>query len=269
MFDPKRFLRLARAQWAEQRRAYLWFIGIGVMVHFVVLLLLMSLGRVATNSLLAKDGQLAIYLVGLYLTAPIFAARYFIAMSRPDAAGVLLMRPASVVEKWLLAGVVILVAYPLAYTLAFQVCNVPAALLAQAAHEAYLLSPEAKSDDQALLAYMGEFGVMAPWKAFEHWRALLTIVLSLAALQGFAVLGSLYFRTMPAIKTVLVAFVLLLVILLVTGLADARPDHFLGYWEESTEAIGWRGVFHPVAWFAIPGLLWLGALFALREREVA
>ena len=51
-------------------------------------------------------------------------------------------------------------------------------------------------------------------------------------------------------------------------LADARPDHFLGYWEESTEAIGWRGVFHPVAWFAIPGLLWLGALFALREREV-
>ena len=51
--------------------------------------------------------------------------------------------------------------------------------------------------------------------------------------------------------------------------ADARPDYFLGYWEESTEAIGWRRVFHPIAWFAIPGLLWLGALFALREREVA
>lgn len=269
MFDPKRFLRLARAQWAEQRRAYLWFLGIGVMVHFVVLLLIMSLGRVATNSLLAKDGQMAIYLVGLYLTAPIFAARYFLAMSRPDSAGVLLMRPASIVEKWLLAGIVILLAYPLAYTLAFQVCNVPAALMARAAHDAYLLTPDGRSANQATLGYLGEFGVLAPWAAFEHGRAVLTVFLSIAALQGFAVLGSLYFRVMPAIKTALVAFLLLLVILLVTGLADARPDYFLGYWDEDTEALGWRRVFHPLAWFAIPGLLWLGALFALREREVA
>ena len=80
MFDPNRFLRLARAQWAEYWRTYAWFLGIGVIVHLVLLLVILS--GSGGFRILTHDGQGAFYFTGLFLTAPLFAARYFQAMGR-------------------------------------------------------------------------------------------------------------------------------------------------------------------------------------------
>lgn len=268
MFDLSRFLRLARAQWAEYRRTYAWFLGIGIIVHFVLLLVLLSGNRGYT--LLTVDGQAAFYFVGLFLTAPLFAARYFQAMARRESAGLLLMHPASKFEKWLLAMAVVAVLYPVAYSLAFYVCNAPAALYAEsaAAFDAAMRAKEgaaARADSMAWETY----GLFLPWSEFESWRSAVALALVLTSLQAFAVLGSLYFRSFPAVKTVVVAFVLMLFLMLVETIGGGQTALFKGYWTHSRELVAWQQWFFPVAWFAIPALLWLASLFALGEREVA
>jgi hypothetical protein len=268
MFDLSRFLRLARAQWSEQRRAWLWFLGILVMLHFVALLMnFMVADEIGGSHNFSHGGQEGLYFFGLFLTAPVFAGRYFLGMARPESAGVLLMRPASLFEKWLLAAVVVLVAYPLAYSLAFCLLNVPTALYAQAAHEALVAGLPEDHVQHGMLALL-EFRVFLPWHAFDEPALMLVIFLSLATLQGFAVLGSLYFRTMPFIKTMLAAFLLLLLVILVEEVVGSHGSPLFGHWGDEPLP-DWRSAFLTLAWFGVPGLLWLGCLFALQEREVA
>ena len=267
MFDLTRFLRLARAQWAEYRRTYAWFIGIGVIVHFVLLLVLLSGDD--GHRMLTVDSQSAFYRIGLFLTAPIFAARYFQAMGRRESAGLLLMRPASKFEKWLLAVLVVAVLYPVVYSLAFYICNAPAALYAQAAaaqEDAARVAAELEARLNSLSP--PEFGIYHPGEDFRTWRGV-EFVLVLTSYQAFAVLGSLYFRTFPALKTIVAAFVLLLSMILVTTLAGGESRLFMDYWTNDRQLMPWQQVFFPFAWFAVPALMWLASLFALGEREVA
>ncbi|MFY2763744.1 hypothetical protein [Arenimonas sp. MALMAid1274] len=267
MFDLRRFLRLAAAQWAEYRKTYAWFLGIGIIVHFVLVLALLSGDGFR---MLNTDGQGAIYFAGLYLTAPIFAARYFQAMSRPESALVALMRPASAFEKWLLALIVVAVAYPVAYTLAYYVCNVPASWLAATA-----ASEELARQAGAAGTYPVDSLQPARFRLFHVWNELegaldwTPVLLSLTAVQAFGVLGSLYFRSMPFIKTILAGFVLLLLSILVSAVLQGRPETFFGFWRDNAVIGGWQAVYVPLVWFGVPALLWLGCLFALRERELA
>lgn len=270
MFDAARFSRLAKAHWAEHRRAYAWFIGIGIMVHFVLLLAVMS-GKNGFSAL-ASDGQSVFYFLGLYTTAPIFAARYFQQMSARESALLVLMRPASALEKWLLAFMFVAIAYPLVYTLAFYVCNIPAWLIAKAQMQQALQL--AIANDATATGY----GMLDPdrYKLFfvlnevENKRGLIAIGLSLASFQAFAVLGSLYFRAMPFIKTILAAFLILLLVIGLVAVFESRPDVFFGYWQQGSHMLTQQQrALYPVAWAGVPILLWLSCLLALREREVA
>lgn len=265
MFDFNRFIRLARAQVAEQWRSWAWFLGIGVIVHFVVVMLQLATWSGHRN--LGHEFQTFMYCAGLFVTGPIFAARYFQGMSRRESAAVILMRPASAFEKWLLALGVILLAYPLAYALAFQICNVPAALYAQAAMRAEWDDPSVATMIQHL--DLAKFGVLMPWEIFDDWREVIGVLLWLAALQGFALLGSVYFRVMPFILTIVTGFVLLLLLILLVGVSGSNPDAMLGWWTEPPSGEPWYQVAATLAWLLVPGLVWLAALFALREREVA
>jgi len=269
MFDLTRFARLARAQWAEQYRSYAWFLGIGVIVHFVLLLVLLP-GRSGFMAL-STNGQASIYFAGLFLTAPIFAARYFQAMARRESAGVLLMRPASGFEKWLLAVLIVAVLYPVAYSVAFNLCNIPAGLIAQArAADALAALPPDEIHFRLEQLRPEKFQLFLPWHWLDKAREVAETLLMLGFLQAFAMLGSLYFRTTPFIKTVLAGFLLLLASILALSLAEFRSESvFLDYWSTDTPPVGWQAWFVPMAWFLVPGLLWLACLFALREREVA
>lgn len=269
MFDASRFLRLARAQFAEQWRTWGWFLGVGVIVHFVLMMLVLFADSRGHRGL-HQELQAMILFAGFYLTAPIFAARYFQGMARRESAGIILMRPASAFEKWLLAAGVVLVAYPLAYALAFQVVNLPASLYAEVRLAAELAGGVAGP----AFDYRGNqpvFGPLLPWQAFDGWREAVHVFLFVATLQGFGLLGSLYFRAMPFIKTVVAGFVLLLAVIFVVIVTDGRVETFLGWWEPDRVRPndGLLPVLMPLAWCLVPGLVWLAALFALREREAA
>lgn len=270
MFDPARFLRHARAQWAEQWRTWAWFLAIGIIVHCVLLLLVLFAGDRGYRAY-SHDMQAGLFVTGFIVTAPIFAARYFQAMARPESEGVLLMRPVSAFEKWLLALVVVVLAYPLAYALAFQVGNVPAALYAglQVAAD---VAADPKDVPINALREPATFSPILPWQAFDSARSALGTFLTVAAWQGFAVTGCLYFRRMPFVKTVVAGFVLLLVLIFLGLLFESHSAIFLSWWAReglaSSLPLSHR-ILVPLAWWLVPGLLWLAALFALREREVA
>lgn len=276
MLDAARFRRLAAAQWMESWRPWSWFLAIGVLLHFLLLL-----GTLLTNGgegLLTHDGQMALFLVGLFLTGPVFAGRYFQGMAQREAAGVLLMRPASAFEKWALAAGVIAVAYPLAYSLAFMVCNLPgawvAAGLAEARHAAEFAEGVAKGLPAEDLPTFDPdvYRLFLPWHLWSEAKGdggMVPILLWLAGLQGFALFGSLYFRNMPFIKTLVlgVALVITAVMLpVILGNVGGRLDNF---WDPDAALPPLQDVLYGATWFGTPALLWLAALLALREREVA
>ena len=268
MFDFARFARLAAATWAENRRQWAWFLGV-VGILFVVWFVLLLLGKDG-HTAFKTSGQTAFYFAGLFVSASIFASRYFAALSRPGSALVALMRPASVFEKWLLAVLVIVLAYPLAYTVVFVVIDVPTAWVA-------LAKAEAKAAVDALAGNTGG----RPFDPDDYrlfWRGgdkidrpyeWVTIPLVLLALQGFALLGSLVFRAAPALKTLLAAFIVLVALIAVDGMFGMDSDGFFEFWSNVLRYSGWRPVLVGLAWVAIPALLWAGAFVALREREVA
>lgn len=268
MFDAVRFGRLAAATWSENRRPWAWFFVVGIIVH--VLLVLAIVPFEGGHQAAGFEGQAAIWFTGLYLTAPIFAARYFQSMSRRESALVTLMRPASAFEKWLLAVIVVAVLYPVAYCMAFQVAGFPSWVWARVVAGGELAenlarmqpSLQAEAKEQFAEAYR----YFLPWRSRTEWRVVLPILL---ALQGFAVLGSLYFRSLPFIKTLVVAFGLLLLLILAGAVFDGDPGLFFGYWNGEARLAPWQAVVLPAAWIGVPALLWFAALVALREREVA
>ena len=272
MFSAARFARLARAEWVENRRAWAGFLGIVVILHFVLVLILLAgdrpWGAFTTNA------QAGMFWAGLFLTAPVFAARHFQALGRPGPALVALMRPATAFEKWLLAVLVVGVAYPLAYHLAFYICDVPATWIAanEAAQE--LAQRGAHTDARSLgIPEPEQFAIYHLLKVSESDPALAGLLLSLTTLQAFAVAGSLVFNHWPFLKTLLTGFLILLASILVTTVFDSHPDKFLGYWsfapaEWEPVLPGWAMVAYPAVWIAVPTLLWLAAFLALREREV-
>jgi hypothetical protein len=269
MFNAQRFLRLATAHWAEYRKVYAWFIAIGIMIQFVLMLIIFS----DSNGFraLRTDTQGAIYYAGLFLTAPIFAARYFQLMSKRESALIILMRPASVFEKWLLAFIIVAVLYPLVYTLAFYVCNLPAALLAKAQAQNYLLLHPQNNDASYYSSYYTpeKYDIFFIWTSFKNSQELIPVFLAVTALQAFAVLGSLYFKTVPFIKTLLIAFFILLACIFISIVFRSNPDGFFEAWRFVDFLQEPKDFMYLFTWFGVPGLLWLSCFFALKEREVA
>lgn len=260
MFDLARFRRLLNAHWAEQWRAHAWFLGIGVMVQFVATLMILS--RRATYS---TEAQEVLFVVGLLLTAPLFAGRLFVGLSRPEAALVFLMRPASGFEKWLLAFLMVMVFYPLAYALAFQVCHVPAWAFEYVRVQGMAAELLAQGKELSSEMQPEKWMLWHPWR-FSDGMELVGFLVWLSMAQSFVLLGSLWFRRLPALKTVLAAFLLYLVSI---GLDMAFPTAapWIGNPDRATAT--WQVVHSYGWWIGILLLLWLACYFALRERELA
>jgi hypothetical protein len=269
MFDFDRFARLAVAHWAEHRRSYAWFLGIGVVLHAVLLLL--SFAGKDGFAMFSTDGQQGIHVIGLFVLTPIFAGRYFLAMADRRAALLTLMRPASTLEKWLLAVLVVMVLYPLAFTVAYFLCDIPAWLIsrARAAHRLAELGLEHGADSWEVRKLAPEqFQLYVPF-ANLGWRRTAALLLILATFQAFAMLGSLTFRAVPFIKTLLAAVLLVLLMVLVTSVFDSEPGLLFGYWDRTNLLSPLQKLVYPALWCLVPAGLWLACLLALREREIA
>ncbi len=256
MFDLRRFGRLAAVQWAERGREYLWFLAIGIGVHTCTWLVITQAGRHMDHY--EQDTQSVLYWLGYAITALIFAGRHFTMLAQRDAALTWLMRPASAFEKCLLTFLVVAVAYPLAYTLAFQVCNLPGAALAIGAESARQEWQSAR-----------EMGPYLPFANAEKRFAQMGCVLGIATLQSLVLVGMLYFRRLSWLKTLVAVFVLLMIVLpLLTIVADASVEKlFPGY---PVVPVGW-GVraWLWTLWIGTPGMFWISVYGFLRDRELS
>lgn len=261
MFDLARFRRLLNAQWAEQWRLHAWFVGVAMMVHFVVTLMVLSDKRGHYTT----DAQMNLFVGGLMVTAPLFAARYFHVLARPESALLFLMRPASAFEKWLLAFLMVLVVYPFVYALAFQVCHLPAWAFDAVRVQEMIAEKIAEGLPPPSAEDMRRFALWMPWE-FPEWEALPALLLLLSNFLALAILGSLWFRRMPVVKTVLAAFGLLLASMVLGALYPQGAP-----WLTDVDATSptWQQVHFGAFWLGIPLLLWLACYFAVRERELA
>ncbi len=264
MFDLRRFLRLAAVQWAEHGRGYLWFLAIGIVVHACVWLLLTLGGTRADHYSL--DAQVMVYIVGYVVTATLFAGRYFVVLSRRESGLTYLMRPGSTFEKFLLAFVVVALLYPLAFTLAFQVCNLPGAWLGEAARD--LLVREAGDKEVGAYLVNMKYGPYVPFLEREDLALETSLLLCGISLQALVLAGALYFHRMAWLKTLVALFLLLFIAIpLLSIVADAEPWRLIVGGRYHPAGAGWW-LWIRTVWIGVPALLWIGVYFLLREREL-
>jgi hypothetical protein len=263
VFDAHRFARLATVQWAEYGRSYLWFLGIGVAVHLCVVLLTTEGGSALERY--GAEAQMAIYIAGYLLTGGLFALRYFAALSDRDSALTCLMRPASALEKFLLAFLVVAVLYPLAYTLAFQICNLPGAYLAEMARDA-----KVAADPREAVGYLGmqKFGPYLPFTDASRPGIDAQVVLGNLFLQALIMAGTLYFRRVAWLKTVVSLFVLVVLAVPLLAIATDASPTLLFYDNVSRADTAQTWTWLAVLWIGVPLLMWASVFFFLREREL-
>ena len=275
-FNPRRFARLASAHWAEQRRNYSLLLLAVLAVYALLLLISLSISNGGVGD---TSAQSLFFFAGLMLSGVVFAGLYFSALRRPESALLLLTRPASAFEKWLLALLWVLLLYPLLYT----VCTLPINWLASVLglqwrtehcphHLPVVPNSECTLPDPSNYALFlpfinhGQRHIMQP-------SLQISLMLVFAGVAGLALLGSIWFRRLAMLKTAVIAFVVFLISL------------FLGsVFNWNMQALAWWSVFEPAPrtdtnalfwlanalfWLATPALLWLCALFALKERELA
>lgn len=281
-FSLPRFVRLARVQWAERWRGWAGFALAGALLY--ALLLALAVGNNHSHNALQTSGQAELYAAGLLLSGPVFAGLYFQGLRQPGAALLLLMRPASVFEKWLLAALTLLLAYPLAYTLVIGALNGLGAALEYQLAVAHFQSLSEAQRGSLAMPRPQQWALFHPLRMASHpdraglYDAVadrLGIALMFAGLCGFAVLGSLWFRRAPAIKTVLLG----LALFMVTGLLDAVGDgvqlsrlelaQLLPGSLQAQQASALQQLVVALFWLGTPALLWLAAWRALHERELA
>lgn len=270
MFDLRRFGRLAKAHWAESWKSHAAFFGVAIVLHFIFVALALS-GEKGYQAF-RTDGQEGTYIIGLFLLGPVFAARQFREYARRDSALLALMRPASSFEKWLLVAAIVLLAFPVVYTLAFYVCDLPAWLIAKArVQEAWAaLSVEERLNQAPYLdGNPKNYHLLNPATVFSSWAQYLSVGLTLAFAQGFGVFGAIYFRTFPLVKTFLAGFSLVMLLALISEFCDSKPDAFIGVWDSERVLSTAQMIAYPVLWCALPAMLWLAVYLALKERELA
>lgn len=262
-FVWRRFVLLARAHWAEHLRQYLGHLAVTGVLYIVLLLFVLS---ISNGQVFVTGAQSAFYFWGLYLTGFVFAGRYFDGMARRESALLALMRPASVLEKWLLCVAVVAVAYPLCYTLLFLAISWPAQGLALAMRTAWAHAGEVDPLDYALFVPL----VRAPLR-----DSLLSIpqqwgfFIGAWALQAVAVTGSLYFRRAALLKTLALGVVLCIVTAITGALSGARPEVIFAWWADRAEPGGFAlHALNAAVWVVLPLLLWGQTYQHLREKEL-
>lgn len=277
-FSWRRFAALAHAQWLERRRAWAVFAAVGAVLYTLILGL--SLGGSHYTSMTTTQ-QAPLFVAGLMVSGTVFASLYFSALRRPDSALLLLMRPASVLEKWLLAVLSVLLLYPMAYTLVVTPLNALAGSLGYQMHLASHTQALAASSVSSLAPDPDAYATYVPLlRLFTHTESLRALAiletLQLACLYlyatGLAVLGGVYFRKAVGLKTGVLALVLGMVAILMSNLTNVQLDT-LTPWLAHSELWAVPGTLvWTIAllwWLGLPMLLWASAARALYERDLA
>lgn len=269
-FDLTRFGRLWRAHWAESWREYLWFALMGAIINLIFLVLLFASEAGSTMHSFEFNGQRVWYVLGLFISAFIFAGRHFRRLAEPGVALITLMRPASYLEKWLLAFLLVAICYPLAYTVVYCAMNYPVVELARQyyfSNKGCLECMNDKVDFHIFVPFISLEDLAFPSKWWQLKQQVFYLLLLWSG-QGLLLGGTLFFRRTPILRTLLALFVL------GVGLVALGPTPTMGgFWSATgKEVVPFSALEMAVSlllWVGLPLLLWLSALFHLKNRELA
>ena len=270
-FNGARFTRLWNAHWSESWREYAWFAGIVAMLDLICIAISFTTEHGKTYRTFHFDGQVQWYVAGLFVSATVFAGRYFKNMVNPGASLLALMRPASIFEKWLLAFMLIGILFPLTYTLGYCLLNYPAVQLAKTLYDASVCENCSAVPDP-------DFGFYIPFLTVElsqagkagaaiFFKMQVYSMLLLSTLQASIAGGTVFFKRSPVLRTLLLLFVIA-ILLTWTG-STPQLSIFLSHHDE---LIHHGLVEHGLSialWLGLPALLWLAVFFHLKEREVS
>ncbi len=260
IFDWQRFVIYTKAHWQENKRSYFWFFAVISMIYFLILLLILIDARYSTET------QLVIYYGGLFITGTVFALRYFSVLARTGSALVMLMQPVAVLEKWLLAMLTIMIAYPLIYTLIFEIMTYPVVEISKQT----VLSLYPNND-------LSRYQLFIPF--IRLGKSDITTIGQIPAwciyfsLTSFALTGSIFFKRLPIIKTVALGFgiFLLFLFMAIITLDSSNNVEILFYWfsNEKYPASPLAWLASSLIWVIAPLLMWVASFFALKERDLA
>ncbi|MFZ6743808.1 hypothetical protein ACO0LC_11315 [Undibacterium sp. JH2W] len=268
IFDFQRFARLLRAHWAESWREYAWFAAALAMLDLIFMAIFLS-GSSGNSFLQFKfESQVAWYMTGLFLSALIFAGRYFKYLLNPGASLIALMRPASVFEKWLMAFLFISIFYPLAYTLLYILLNYPAVQLARSMAAQGIKLNFLESDYRFYIPFLTTTSVVDGGRGariFLTSQQLFFILLNTA--QALMAGGTAFFKRSPVLSTLLVSF-LLFVFFTLAGVAPKLGIFALDY-DDIVQHNTLEYALSVTLWLGLPVLLWAALFFHIKERELA
>lgn len=257
-FHAPRFALLLRAQWAEQSRSWGAFLLVFASIYALCLLLALSTSGYA---MLKTSGQGFYYSAGLLVSGYLFAGRYFAGIDKREGNLLLLMQPASANEKMLVAALVILLLYPLAYTAMFELLTWPARKLAYglALADSRLGRSAPQAEDYA-----------AFWPFVQDARNHAMIALMYWGLAGYSIACSLYFRSAALLKSWALAAALFLFTAIWAIFSRPNSDMLAVWWQKDSVSIEPSAHLLTAAlWLGIPLLLWLSAYWNLRERQLS
>lgn len=263
MFNWKRFCSLAKVNWMENRKFYAWFFAIGIAVHFCVVLLFISSGK---NGLLfyASNIQTSIFWIGYFLSTVIFSGLFFSVFSKRETALTALMLPASTLEKFILSVLVVVVLYPIAYMLAFQVINIPVNLLALANY----VPPEDVATKTIEIKPPDAWWLPTGLSETVKDHTLMPLLLSATILQALMLSGALFFKRQGMLKTLLVGFVVFLALIAVSSVTDANSDYLFKLWTEPGALNRTGRLWMSIVWSGVVLLLWATVYLHLKTKEL-
>lgn len=274
IFNFTRFLRLVRAHWAESWKAYAWFFGVCAILNGIFLAMALSDNSDHQYLPMHHSQQAGWYLFGLIIAGLVFATRYFEQFSNTGSTLILLMRPASVFEKWCLALLFVVIFFPLAYTLGYACMNYPVVAFAKSHYVA--LSPPAEPSPvfRIYIPFSGS-NPDAPASAGDAIFHLLELVFAFkfSACLAICMSGRVFFKRAAVLKTWMLLFGLLLFgffisekefgSLLFADIGWVVPKSL------RPTPNPWDAALAHAILFGVPVLVWTALFFHIREREVS
>ena len=266
-FRWSRFSALVRVDLAERWAGY----GGVLLISAVIQLLLLS-WITLSSAPMPRSAQMGWYYGFLFSFGVVFCFVFYAPMQKQGASLLALMRPASVLEKWLHAALLLLVGFPLAHTLVFLVISVPINAFAAIAEAARVSNSHVAADQlvglQVFLPFLperdGDRGVNWAHMVFHWWYLIIA---------GFGAFALVRFTRAAALKT----FALALILLILTAMALSASSgtgslKVLSHWWSSGNHMPWSVtavVANLLFWLGMPSLLWCSTYLALRERDLS
>ncbi len=257
IFHAPRFWQYTLAHWSEKKRTYFWHFAIIAMMYFLILLMI--------NDEYQTEVQSIFYYTGLIATGFIFSLRYFSSLAKPESGLIELMRPASTFEKWLLSVMMIMLVYPLLYSVLFITMTTPMNWINLAR-----LSEYSNPNYYQLFMPLQAFSFENSYNNITV-RAQIPVWLLFFGINSYALATSIFFKRLPMIKSIALGFILFLIFLLVVIAMKPEVEEIIKYWFDSKTYLpnACAFILGVLWWIVAPLLMFCASFFTLKGRDLS